>query len=65
MKTLTLHLPDEIAAQVDEAARKLGITAEELARAGVEEKLERLQISFDEAAQHVLKKNDELYRRLA
>lgn len=65
MKTLTINLPDRTAAQVDEAARELGLSAEALVQASIEEKLERLRLSFDEAARHVLDKNAELYRRLA
>ena len=65
MKTLTINLPSRTADQVDEAARELGLTPEALVQASIEEKLERLHLSFDEAAQHVLDKNAELYRRLA
>lgn len=65
MKTLTIHLPDKTAARIDEAARKLGLSAEDLVQASVVEKLERLDLSFEEAAQRVLTKNAELYRRLA
>ena len=65
MKTLTINLPDDTADAVDQAARKLGVSSEDLVRASVEEKLEQLRMSFDEAAEHVLRKNAELYRRLA
>ena len=65
MKTLTIKLPDKTAAEINQAARKLGVSAEDLVRASVEEKLEQLRIGFEEAAEHVLSKNAELYRRLA
>ena len=63
MKTFTFQLPDKTAAEVDQAARRLGLSIEDLLRRSVEEKLERL--SFEEAAEYVLKKNADLYRRLA
>ena len=65
MKKLTITLSEEIAAQVDQAAEQLGLSAEDFVRASVEEKLERLGVSFDEAAAYVVRKNAELYRRLA
>lgn len=65
MKTLSIQLPDQTADEIDQAARKLGVPSEELVRVSVEEKLERLRLSFDEATDHVLSKNAELYRRLA
>ena len=65
MKTITLNLPDNTVEQMDRAAHHLGVSVEALVQASVEEKLDRLEISFDEAAEHVLNKNAELYRRLA
>lgn len=65
MKTLTIQLPDETAQQVEEAANGLGISTQTLVETSVVEKLERLAIDLDTAAQHVLEKNAELYRRLA
>ena len=43
----------------------VGMTPEELLRAGVEQWLKRPKDEFAEAAAYVLKKNAELYRRLA
>jgi len=48
----------------DEAAR-LGVAPEELARAAVADLLTAQREDFREAAEHVLRKNEELYRRLA
>lgn len=48
----------------DEAAR-LGVAPEELARAAVADLLTAPRDDFREAAEHVLRKNEELYRRLA
>jgi hypothetical protein len=47
-----------------EAAR-LGLTPEELARAAVADLLASVGKDFEAAAARVLKKNEELYRRLA
>lgn len=65
MKTLTIQLPDDTAEAADEAARRLGLSVEALVRTSVEEKLDRLDLEFEQAARHVLEKNEELYRRLA
>ncbi len=42
MKTFELELPDDIADQLDETARSLDTTPEDLARMGIEEKLNAL-----------------------
>jgi len=48
----------------DEAAR-LGVEPEELARATLADLLQKEDEDFQKAAAHVLRKNEELYRRLA
>jgi hypothetical protein len=48
----------------DEAAR-LGVDPEDLARAALADLLGNEGESFREAAERVLRKNEELYRRLA
>jgi hypothetical protein len=59
---------DLSAAQADrlraEAAR-LGLTPEELARAAIADLLASVGGDFETAAVRVLRKNEELYRRLA
>lgn len=66
METVTVSFPEAKMAQVKQAADKLGLTPGELLKASVEEKLQVLLDSrFEEAAAYVLKKNAELYRRLA
>jgi len=65
MRTLEVELPDETAAKLHEAAEKLGMTPESLARITVEEMLARFDQDFLAAASYVLNKNAELYRRLA
>jgi hypothetical protein len=65
MKTLELHLDEPVAQRLEELATKLGVTTEELVRLSLEEKLERLDDEFQSAADYVLDKNRELYRRLS
>jgi antitoxin FitA len=65
MTTFTIDLPDEQAGKLRELAREAGVTPEELLRTGIEQWLTRPNGDFSEAAAYVLKKNAELYRRLA
>jgi predicted DNA-binding protein (UPF0251 family) len=65
MESVTVNLPDQLAIQIEEAAKKMGISPEDFIKAGIEEKLSLLDRNFHEAADHVLKKNAELYKRLA
>jgi len=64
MKTLEIHLPEEIASKIENAANDLGISIDQLLQASVEEKIER-DAQFESAAGRVLEKNAELYRRLS
>ena len=65
MQKLEVELADKTATKLQEAAQKLGITPESLAQLGVEEILARFDRDFLAATSYVLKKNSELYRRLA
>lgn len=65
MKTVEFELPEATASRLEEAAQKMGVSAEDLLRISVEEKLARLDETFEGAADHVLSKNAELYKRLA
>lgn len=62
--TLTIDLGKERYEQLAELARQHGLSAEEFARREIDMMLDR-QAAFDRAAEYVLKKNAELYRRLA
>ncbi len=64
MSTFTLQLPDEQAAKLSEVAQNEGVEVAELLRRIADEYLER-RAAFDTAAGYVLRKNKELYRRLA
>jgi antitoxin FitA len=46
-------------------AARLGVRPEDLVRLSLEELLSRPEDDFQRAVEHVLKKNTELYRRLA
>lgn len=65
MSTITVPLPEERLERLKALAREAGVTPEELARASLEDWLERPRDDFAQAARHVLEKNAELYRRLA
>lgn len=65
MTQLTINLPDEIAANLYEAAAKIGTKPEDLMLLSLQEKPASLDAEFSEAMNRVLQKNAELYQRLA
>ncbi len=65
MATVTIALTDERLAQLRELAARLGVAPEDLVRLSVDELLGRPAEDFAAAADYVLKKNAELYKRLA
>ena len=65
MSSITINLADEQLARLQEIAERFGLSAEQLARISIEELLARPDDKFERAADYVLKKNEELYRRLA
>jgi predicted transcriptional regulator len=65
MTTITIALSEERLQKLKELARAANLTPEELARASLEEWLSRPKDDFARAANYVLQKNAELYRRLA
>ena len=64
MKILELQVSDDVASKIEAAADKRGVSVEDLVRLSVEEKLAR-DAEFERAAETVLAKNAELYKRLA
>jgi antitoxin FitA len=64
MSTLTFTVPEEKAEQLTNAASELGVSVEDLLRRITENFLAH-QEEFQTAAEYVLQKNIELYRRLA
>jgi hypothetical protein len=65
MSTITIALPEERLVKLNEMARQLGVVPEDLVRVSIEELLSRPEADFEQAVDHVLSKNAELYRRLA
>ena len=65
MKVLELKLPEPTLAKLEAAAERLSVSPEDLAILSLEEKLTQLDIQFKNAADYVLNKNAELYKRLA
>ena len=59
------ELPPGPAEKLRQAAEQLGVSPSELARAAVTDLLAGRDDDFRRAAEHVLQKNAELYRRLA
>jgi hypothetical protein len=65
MTMITIPLSEERLLKLKELAKEANIAPEELVRASVEEWLSRPKEDFARAANYVLQKNVELYRRLA
>jgi antitoxin FitA len=65
MTNITIPLPDDRLAKLQELASRLRISPEELVRLSIEDLLGRPDEAFEQAARHILKKNEDLYRRLA
>lgn len=62
---VAIELPPAQAQRLENEAKRLGIPAEELARDGVTDLLAVPDAAFQDAAQRILARNLELYRRLA
>lgn len=65
MNTISFKIPDERLLKLQETATRLGVPIEELVQMRVEEVLNQTEASFADAMDYVLKKNTELYNRLA
>ena len=65
MTSFKVDLPESTASRLEEAAQRLGVSLDDLIRISVEEKLARLDDSFRNAAEEVISKNADLYKRLA
>jgi DNA-binding transcriptional MocR family regulator len=62
---VAFDLPPAQAEKLRQAAEQLGISPSELARAAVADLLAERDDDFHKAAERVLRKNADLYRRLA
>jgi predicted transcriptional regulator len=62
---ISLRLPDDAERRLKEAAKRLNVPVADLAAAAVRDLLTQPAADFDAAAQRVIDKNEDLYRRLA
>ena len=62
---LSIELTETEGAKLRNEAAHLGVEPEALARAALADLLSNEEEDFREAAEHVIRKNEELYRRLA
>jgi len=62
---LTIDLSPAQAERLRHEAERLGLAPEDLARAAIADLLAARDDDFQAAAERVLRKNEELYRRLA
>ena len=65
MNPLTIHLSEEKLKQLKKKADLLNTTPESLIQASIDDLLTFPDEAFEQALAHVLKKNQDLYRRLA
>lgn len=65
MTTVTIPLSEDKPARLRSLAELAGLSAEEVLRRRVKKLLEAPDDAFNAAVDHVLRKNAELYRRLA
>ena len=62
---MTSYLSSKLTEQFQQLAKSLSIPPQELVRAAIEDFLLCQAEDFSQAARYVLKKNEELYRRLS
>lgn len=65
MPEVTVSLSDEVMRRLEELSKRAGLSVPELVRFGVGDLVTQPDEAFNAAAQRVLDKNAELYRRLA
>lgn len=65
MKRGELQLPEQTASKLQEAAKRLSVSPEQVSILSIEEKLAQIEDEFRRSAEYVLQKNTELYRRLS
>ena len=65
MSTITVTVSEDRLAKLKELAGRFSISPEDLVRVSIDELLTRPKEDFEKAAEYVLNKNSELYRRLA
>lgn len=65
MSSINVTITDEHLKKLKELAHHFNVAPEDLVRVSVEELLTRPDESFKQTVEYVMKKNAELYRRLA
>jgi hypothetical protein len=65
MTMITIPLSEERVARLRARAEQTGLSAEEFVRQRIEQLLDQSDEEFRQASEYVLRKNAELYRRLA
>lgn len=65
MSVITVALPEERLKELRERAVQYRVSPEDLVLVSIEELLSRPDESFQQAVEYVIKKNADLYRRLA
>ncbi|MEM6430704.1 MAG: DNA-binding protein [Deinococcota bacterium] len=65
MYKLEITLTDAVAQKLKQRAAQANLSPEEYAAVSVQQSLEQKPLSFDQAAEYILEKNAELYKRLA
>ena len=65
MTDITISLSEERLTKLREKASTYGISTEDLVRASIDQLLAGPDEEFKRVTDHVLKKNEELYQRLA
>ncbi|MFW5894189.1 MAG: DNA-binding protein [Verrucomicrobiota bacterium] len=65
MTTITLQLDDAKVDALRQKAQRVGLEPEQFLKASIDDLVTQSDADFDQAAERVLLKNRELYRRLA
>jgi hypothetical protein len=65
MAEITVTLSTEELRQLKDLGQREGLTVDQVVKLGIQNILDQPDESFHKAAQQILKKNAELYRRLA
>ena len=65
MSSITVAVTDEQMAKLNELAKRFGVSPEDLLRLRIDEMLSDHDEKFYDAAARALRKNADLYRRLA
>ena len=65
MASITITLTEEQLQELQEVAAQLRVAPEDLVRSRIEDMLTGRETRFEQVAEYVLKKNAELYQRLA